>query len=69
MPDTSKNPECHVPANLLLEVAHQIFSCGKSPLVFVLLDAVLEQHPDHAHARLMYKIYTESISPTKKDDI
>lgn len=69
MLDTSKNPECCVPANLLLEAAHEIFSCGKSPLIFVLLDAVLEQHPDHAHARLMYRIYEESIAPTKKDDM
>lgn len=60
-------PECHVSANLLLEAAHQIFSCGKSPLALVLLDAVLEQHPDHSHARLMYKIYAQSIAPPQED--
>jgi hypothetical protein len=26
----------------------------------VLLDAVLEQYPDHAHAQMMYRIYKES---------
>ncbi len=56
-----ENVECHVSAGLLLEAAHQIFSCGKSPLALVLLDAVLEEHPDHTHARLMYRIYTESL--------
>jgi hypothetical protein len=66
MPETSEALECHVSANLLLEAAHQIFSCGNSPLSLVLLDAVLEQHPDHVHARVMYRIYTESFTQTKK---
>jgi hypothetical protein len=69
MSDHSNNLECRVPANLLLEAAHQIFSCGKSPLVFVLLDAVLEQYPDHAHAHLMYRIYKESLTPPKRDAV
>jgi hypothetical protein len=68
MSEPDKNPECHVPANLLLEAAHQIFSCGKSPLVLVLVEAVLEQHPDHAHALMMHRIYTESLSPTENDE-
>ena len=65
----AENPECHVSATLLLEAAHELFSCGKSPLIFVLLDAVLEQHPDHAHARLMYGIYKMSLGLTENKDV
>ena len=62
MSDSPENPECHVSANMLLEVAHRLFSYEKTPLALALIHVVLEQYPDHQRARTMFEIYTSDSS-------
>ena len=57
MSQTTENPDCKIPVNLILEAAHRLFSYGKVPFAQALIYVVLEQYPDHSHARMLYQVF------------
>ncbi|MCE9645281.1 MAG: hypothetical protein K8S20_04715 [Chloroflexi bacterium] len=57
MTNSPEDLQCTVPVNMILDLAHRIYSYDKTPLALALIHVVLEQHPGHPQALLMKRMY------------